>query len=394
MSHKKSMLRIGRRSLIFGLTLAVWLGQASLSKAQIIYNDPARINQSFIFLHWVLQGDTTDVSITQWVIPVAGMIPLADNTELRYYTAISGANASSDLFDRDISGLTDTRLHIARTLVEDRMLVAGGINIPTGQTGLDENQFELLHVLSAEKYNFPIKTYGEALGLYGEVLGASEAGRWIVGGGAGAYYSDSYTPVNNDISYQHGLRLYLTGSAETAAGESSIDRVKFDGVLILALADEADDQKVFKDGLQLDVSATGRRRLGQWVGSAQARLILRGKDQRLSQGGDLAAESYVSTGSEFRLSAQASYGLSDRWDGTLDVSGKFLAGNGYPEDDLLYDGGATLFGIGGWVHARLTPRTLAAFGLRKWFGNAAEGGLTEALDLNGWEITQGLTVIF
>ncbi len=394
MNHKRVVPGIYRRALIGSLVIAVWLGQAAIGEAQIVYNDPARINQSFVFIYWGLEGDTTDASISQWAFPVSGMIPLADNTELRYYTAFSGADASSSVFDRNISGFTDTRLHIARTLAEDRILITGGINLPTGQTKLNKKQFALLLDLSAEKSNFPVKTYGEALGFYGEVLGATEAGRWIIGGGGGVYYRGSYEPADDDISYRHGLRLYLTGSAEIAAGESTSDRVKFDGVLVIATADKANGNDVFKNGAQLDLSATGTRRLGRWVGSARARLIVRGKDQRLSQDGDLTAESHASTGSEFRFSASASHKLSGHWDGALDFSSKFLGGNGYPKDDLLYDGGATLIGVGGWVSARFSERTRAAFGLRKWFGNAAAGGLTESLSLSGWEITQSITVIF
>jgi len=61
---------------------------------------------------------------------------------------------------------------------------------------------------------------------------------------------------------------------------------------------------------------------------------------------------------------------------------------------LLYDGGATLIGVGGWIGAQFSETTAASVGLRKWFGNSALGGLTEALDLSGWEISQQITVIF
>jgi len=380
--------------LMAGIFLISGFGSPHESTAQIIYRDPARIDQSFVFLNWNLKGDTTDVSISQWVFPVSGMVPLGDNAELRYYTALSGAESSSEAFSRDLSGLTDTRIQLAHTLVGNQILVAGGINFPTGQTKLAKDQFELLRVLSAEKFNFPVKTYGEALGVYGEVLGATEAGRWTVGGGVGAYYSGEYEPTDDGISYRHGLRTYLTGSAETTAGETTVDRLKFDIMLVVAMADQANEQDVFQDGILFDIAATGTHRLGHWNGLAQARAILRGKDRRLSQTGNLAAESYASTGSELRLSAQASRQLGDRWVGTLGLASKFLMSNNYPETDLLHDGGATLIGIGGRLGAQFTAQTGATIGLRKWFGSAAAGGTTEALDLSGWEISQQISVIF
>jgi hypothetical protein len=394
MNHKYRQAPFSNIRLHIALVLLCWCWGTGSGAAQVVYNDPARINQSFVYLHWNLAGDTTEVSISQWAFPVSGMVPLGDDTELRYYTALSGADASSDLFNRDLSGMTDTRVHVARTLLEDQVLVAAGINLPTGHAKLGGDQLELLRVLSAEKYNFPVKTYGEGLGLYSEILGATETGKWIVGGGAGFYYSGSYQPADDDVSYQSGPRLYLTGSAEINTGENNIDRVKFGAVLVLALADQAGNRDVFRDGILFDLSATGTRRLGQWTTQAQARLIMRGKDQRLAQGGNLAAESYVSTGSEFRFAAEAHHHLSGRWYGNLDFSAKVVTANGYPQDDLLHDGGATLIGFGGGINARLSAAASAAFGLRKWFGNAAESGLTEVLDLQGWEISQHITVLF
>jgi len=370
------------------------LGSYICSHAQIIQDDPPRTGQSWVYLHWNLEGDSTDATISEWILPVTGMVPLAENTELRYFASLAGASASAATFERDLSGLTDSRIQISRALADDQFLVSFGINLPTGKNKLDQDQFEVLRVLSDEYYNFPLKSFGEGLNLYSEVLGAAFAGEWIVGGGLGVSYHGSYEPTDNGVSYQPGMRFYLTGSAEIVFNEQYAERLRFDGVLTVAAADQADDQDVFKDGPWVDLSASGTRKFGDWLGGADVRLILRGKDERVIDGGSLVAEEYASTGSEFRLRVQAARELTERLSGVVDVSTKFVGANSYPSDDLNYEGSATLFGLGGQVNGRLSKRIRGVFGLRKWFGSSDAGGRTEALDLSGWEIRQSLTMTF
>jgi|GEM_PF-2494542 len=393
MSREATSDSVGKPALLFGLMIASLLCTGPIAQAQVIYDDPTRLGQSFLYLHWNLKGDTTDASISEWVLPISGMIPFAENAELRYYTALAGTNGTGR-FDSDLSGLIDTRMHLARSFADDRLLVSLGVNLPTGRKKLDENQRKILRILSAEHFNFPVKTFGEGLGLYGEVLGATAAGEWILGGGVGVLYSGSYEPADDGVSYRPGVRVYFTGSAEIAGGENAANRLNLGGVFLLSAPDEADGREVFRDGAQLDLSASGTRRFGGWLGGMDLRLILRGKDERPTGEDILAVESYATSGSEFRVTLRAARELSARLSGMLDFSGKFYAANGYPKNDLNYEGGVSLYGIGGQISGRLSDRIRAGCGLRKWLGNSEEGGQTEALDLSGWEISQSITMTF
>jgi len=321
-------------------------------------------------------------------------VPMSDNTELRYYTALAGAGTTSNGFDRDLSGMTDSRIQLARSLADDQFLLSVGLNIPTGKKNLDSAQFGILQAVSAEYFNFPVKTFGEGLGYYAEFLGATQAGEWIVGGGVGALYSESYEPTDDGVSYRPGLRLYLTGSAEITTGESARDHIRLDGVFLMSAPDEADGKEVFKDGIQLDLSASGTRQFNDWSGGAGLRVILRGKDQRLTQESILATESYATSGSEVRFTLHLARELSNTISGMVDFTGKFVGVNGYPIDDPYYEGGASLFGFGGQLDGRLSDHTAVGFGVRKWFGNAEKTGRVEALDLSGWEISQNITITF
>jgi len=370
------------------------LGSFACAHAQIIQDDPPRSGQSLIYMHWNLTGDSTDATISEWVLPITGMLPLTENTELRYFAALAGASASDDTFDRDLSGLTDSRIQVSRALADNQLLVSFGLNLPTGQKKLEQDQFEVLRVLSDEYFNFPLKSFGEGFNLYSEVLGAAFAGEWIVGGGFGFSYNGSYEPTDNGISYRPGMRFYATGSAEIELSEQNAERLRFDGVVTFAAADQADGEDVFKDGPWVDLSASGTRRFGAWLGKADVRLIIRGKDERVIDGGSLVAEDYASTGSEFRLRLQAARELTECWSGAVDVSTKFVGANSFPSDDLNYEGSATLFGLGGQVNGRISKWMRGVIGLRKWLGSSEAGGRTEALDLSGWEIRQSLTITF
>jgi len=381
-----------RTLLGFGIFCVLFIGPSM--HAQVVSNDPARIRQTFMYLTWDLKGDSTDATVSEWVLPVSGMLPLAENTELRYYTSLAGAKTSSKKFDRDLSGLTDTRLQVTRSLADDRFLVSLGVSVPTGQKKLNRDQFEVLRVLSAEQFNFPLKTFGEGLGVYSEVLGVTETGSWILGAGAGALYSGSYKPADNDVSYRPGIRLYLTGSAQLATDETDRTNFRFDGVAMLAGTDEANDKKVFRDGPQVDLSASGTRRFDPWSTGVDLRTILRGKDKRLSDKGILAIEQHASSGNEFRGTVRLGRAISDNVAGQVDVSTKFVTANSYPKKDPAYEGTASLYGVGGQISGRLSDHASAGLGLRKWFGHTNAGGQTEALDLNGWEIAQHVTITF
>ncbi len=389
--RKRIRATCGRLAIV--LVVVLFLGIPA-ADAQIIYQDPARITQSAVYLHWNMTGETVDASVSEWVMPISGMVPVAANTELQYYTAVVGAQSSLPEIDQDLAGLTDTRLHLARSLAEDHLLVAGGVNLPSGQKELNPTEFALAQFIAEERFNFPLKVFGQGLGIYGEVLGAWAYEQWIFSGGGGLHYSGSYTPLDDDVSYQPGVRYYVTGSAQLTSAKRQSDYVRFDGVASIAAADQADDVDVFKDGTQIDVAALGARRFGQWHAQANVRLILRGKDKRLAEGGNLVVERNSSTGSEFRFRLQTGRPVYAGWQGSVDVSTKFLAANGYPEDDVLYDGGATLFGIGGTVAKKIRDQIHLQIGLRKWFGSAEKSGLTEALDLGGWELSERLTITF
>lgn len=394
MNHNTSNVGASKPGLAIGLAVVLLFSVGPAVQAQVVYGDPARVSQSFTYLHWNLKSDSTDASISEWVVPVSGMVPMSDNTELRYYTSLAGAGTSDNGFDHDLSGMTDSRIQLARSLAGDQFLLSVGLNIPTGKKELDSAQFDVIRAVSAEYFNFPVKTFGEGLGYYAELLGAAQTGEWIVGGGFGALYSEAYEPADDAVSYHPGLRLYLTGSAEIKTGENANNRVNIDGVLMVSAADKADDKEVFKDGIQLDFSASGIRRFNDWSGGAALRVILRAKDQRLTQERILATESYATNGSEVRFTLHWAREFSNTISGLADFTGKFVGANGYPKDDPQYEGGASLYGIGGQINGRFSNHAYAGFGVRKWFGNTKETGKVEALDLSGWEIAQSFTVTF
>ncbi len=378
--------------LLIGTLLVLVLVFGNQAVAQVIPDAPARVRQSLVYLTWDLDGDSTTASISEWIMPVSGMIPLSPEMELRFFTALAGATSSDDEFERDLSGLTDTRFQLVRALADQRFLVSVGINLPTGKKKLNTDQFEVLRVLSAEQFNFPIKTFGEGFGAFGEFLGAAPAGNWVLTGGIGAFLNGSYEPGNNGISYRPGSRIYLTGAADRPLGADG--RFRIDGVVVIAGTDQAEVNDVFKDGAQIDFSAVATQRWGIWQGAARARTILRGKDERLTEDGVMAGELHSSSGSELRLFGQLGRELSDKLTGFVDLSGKFSAANDYPVGDPGYEGAVSLFGLGGKIAGTLSERTTASLGVRKWFGSADEGGQNEALDLGGWEIMQSLTISF
>lgn len=373
------------------IVLAVSLVLPQMAQAQIVQGRPSIVGQQLAHLSWTLKGDTTDVTVSQWYLPILISASIAPKWELAFQSALAGSDANWAIENDKISGLSDTRLQVAHSLAADRVLVSAGMSLPTGKTELTPANRSLLPWLTADFFTFPLKYPGEGFNLFGEIGGAMPAGNWTLGVGAAVHYDGEYTPFEDGRKYQPGARLMLTGSA--AQDFSGKGRLALDVTAIFSGNDKANGEPVFADGTMYDIKLTGQRTTDRGQIDATLRAILRGKNKLLDpQGLDVVLEQNNTNGSDIRFGLRGRHALGHRLDGWLSVEARFLAANGYGPGDPLFEDAARITGFGGGIDMKFSPRATGGLGVRLWQGTSDGSSSYEPLDLSGVEIIQRLSV--
>jgi len=370
-----------------GLLAAVPLS----ASAQIVSGQPTTARQGFTYLSWGLEGDSTDLTVKQWYIPIVVNAAIQDNWELSVFSSVASSDADWDLADDKISGLTDSRIQIAHSLADDRILLSGGVSLPTGQTELNADKRSLVHWITADFFTFPVKYHGEGFNFYGGAAGATPAGSWVLGLAGAMHVMGKYTPYEDGPEYTPGSRFILTGSAERQwASQGGINA---DVSMVVSGNDQSDGVDVFSDGTMFDVQLRGRRNFDVSQVDVALRAILRGKNDVLDPArAELVREEKNTNGSDVRVHVTGRRELTESLAAWLSLETRFLAANGYDQDSPFFEDAARITGFGGGVDFQLSERAMAGLGIRIWSGSADGAATYEALDLKGFELIQRLTL--
>ena len=373
---------------IFALMIVV---AAAPVEAQIVHGQKPELTQGLTFLSWDVTGDTA-FTIQEWHVPVIVRAGLRENLELAVYGALVNAEADWNREDNDINGLTDAKVQVSASLMNDQLLLSGGLSLPTGQTELTRDEQALLSWLASDFLNFPIKNPGEGMNVFGQVGFATPAGQWVLGMSSAAYLAGKYTPYDNNHEYQPGSRYVFNAGAEREW--PSRHRASVDFIFIYSSDDKVDGKSIFRDGVQLDSRLSGRLAVGKGDLEGGIRYVLRAKDKTTGDGDALVSELNNRHGDDFRLYALGHLPLGGKLAGWASVDAKFLAANDYPPGHPFFEDKARLTGIGGGLDFGLGPRSKAGIGVKVWNGTS-DGALGQnQLDFSGLEITQYFSVTF
>ncbi|MBK8164352.1 MAG: hypothetical protein IPK64_00155 [bacterium] len=370
--------------------IARWLGAfllaapfaaAGPARAQVVYGTPPEIETGFVMTGWTLEQGDRKVTVRQVVAPLSGFLPLRDNAELRYFLARGSSQAEVDGDVHRLSGLSDLRFQFNRSLAQDRVFLALGLNLPTGKRGLDlESEWLVSHYLSQDFLSIPLRRLGAGLGLSFMAGGAVERGPFLLGATvayeiAGAY--ESYAGIDD---YDPGDQFNLSLRAETTR----------DGARAWAGFTYADYTGDTVDGvLVYDQNWYARTSLGVEKSTRHLRLETHGS--YLVRDGATTYDEAGAALNNLRLYGNELYwSISGAWLGGRQerpwhlgpvAAWRLIDGNEYGTGRAAV---LTLGVDGGFC---VSSRIRAGLGLRLYTGDAAGGGL----DLSGYQTS--LTVV-
>ncbi len=123
-----------------------------------------------------------------------------------------------------LSGISDVRVRATGTVLSDRLVFTGGLNVPTGQTSLSNREFAVLRIMAAPSLGLGSTPVGAgASGTMGLVF-ARRLGPWSMALGGSYEYRGSYQPVaalvagSPSADFQPGGVIRASLSADRTVG--------------------------------------------------------------------------------------------------------------------------------------------------------------------------------
>ncbi len=367
--------------LAFIVTLLSVLLGASAAFSQIVQGQPLTTGGRIIFSHFSLDNGTQKIEIDQFAIPVSGMIPLRDNTEMRFFIA----NTSNDLSDAtdeySVNGLGDFRVQVSQSLKEDKFLISAGVNIPTGKTKLDAaNEFPVMSYLSQNYIDMPIRRLGEGPG-FNLLIGAAQAwGEIRYGMTAMFQMYGKYKAYDGGGDYDPGDLFSVSVNADRR-WESLI--LGFNGIFSTYSTDKLDGKKIFAQSDQFDLRLNGVYRAGGVDIAGMMQFINRGRNTRYDSLGALY-DQLKFYGNEFAVGTSVSFMAAEALSLTPAAEFRFIGGNEYGFEK------SNLMGFGLEAQYRFSEMLDAVLGYKLYTGKADNSGI----DIGGYQLTAGFTAGF
>ncbi|HUQ83039.1 MAG TPA: hypothetical protein VM076_17940 [Gemmatimonadaceae bacterium] len=179
-------------------------------------------------------GSVALQSAAAWSLPIGGSVGFGERWTLDVSTAYASGTVKLATVDpslgRDeysLSGLTDIHTRLTGRLFGDNVIATLGLNVPTGTTELDAEQFAALRVLGAPALAMQTPALGTGVGGTAGIVVARQVGAWAWALGASYELRQSYTPIafatntaGPDVN--PGDALHLTLGADGLVGQNGM----------------------------------------------------------------------------------------------------------------------------------------------------------------------------
>jgi len=378
-----------RITMIIGLALLLLTAGASSSLAQVVYGQPTAGSFRFFYNSWQTEIDGVDTTLSQMMMPVTGFVPVRDNLDITFYAATSSNTLSTPDEDYKLSGLSDIRVQGRRSFLEDQVMVALGMNLPTGKKELNfTEEYLVLQGLARNFFEFPMRRFGEGFGFTLLVAGATAAGENTrLGAGLSYQYVGEYKPYDGNLDYNPGDILSLNISGELVNGPT---RWMANMIYSRYTTDETEGIETFRQTPQMDLRLSMNHGGDMISYGGMARFVLRGDNKAvLGTGSELASVKYY--GNEFELMSFLSWKASEKWYVAPSAEVRFIGGN-----DVDFNN-STVFGFGATAGRPINEHFNFDAGLKFYTGSATmsdqfiSGSPETDVNISGYQITVGLS---
>jgi hypothetical protein len=370
------------------LALALFGPPAARSEFQFAERSPGE------FRSWSLKDSTgAKETLSQFYFPVVATVHAGPTTEV----VLSGAGASASLDpgsggSSSLGGISDAQLQVFQRLSQGKLLLFGGISLPSGKTELSPEELEVSRALSHPLLGMRMRSYGDGLDLNGG------AGWWVpfrpgwrLGLGAGAKLPGSYTLLQGGGSYQPAPQGAVSLALETqnARWAESPRSAKLGFTYRFYGTDQLANTDVFQEGNELEIGLAGRIGLGALQCFAGSQVVIKNDNVSLMDQAGRAIEALKSNpGTSVRTRLGLWRPLSERLQlGARAVWRHF--GQSDRQDYRRRSINGDTFGVGPQLQLAVGGQHSLNLGALYLTGTAGEGN--DQVDLSGYAVSFGFT---
>lgn len=346
----------------------------SVSKGQIVYNQPYSSQIHFYYSKWSLENPVSDSQsdIAQKTALISGFLPLRNNFEARYYLVTASNNLDINNIESELAGFGDLRVQFSHSFSSDRLLLSAGFNLPTGKQELDTGEeMRVIEFLSRDYFSFPLRRYGEGLGFNLLAGGATKLGPIKCGITASYHYTGTYEPYINYGDYNPGNTLSLGANANF-----SLNQINYTAQCnyLVSGTDKLDENDIYKQAPQLISRLSATFTDQSYRATLGTRIIIRGRNTRYSPTDGVIESQLKKYGDEFDFFFNFDYTNWKNWLLSIHVATRQISsGEEAMDRSSIYDSGLNLsrkisdnlsFNIGGIYHMGSTEMddiTLSGF---------------------------------
>lgn len=165
-------------------------------------------------------------SVSQFAFPLVVLLPFGEKFSMDVSTAFATSTVKANgATVSEISGLTDTQIRGNYRIGADNVLLTFGINLPTGQYGVDQDQLDAAGQIGNDFLYYPISSMGNGLAMTGGVAFARPVGSWNLGLGASGRKSTEFavfTDTASDYRFTPADEYRLSLNADRPAGDGAV----------------------------------------------------------------------------------------------------------------------------------------------------------------------------
>ena len=319
---------------------------------------------------WKINDSTAFSEFTN--IISAGYNPL-ENTSLGLVTryASVGGDVSS------LSGLSDIQLMVKQKLPDENLTFDGGLNIPSGKTKLNPDEFLTSRIISQELFDMRTSNFGQGLnGFLGVTWLHQISDAVVIGTGISYQLKSEYQPLSDSPQkYTPSNEVSLTAGLDIKLSETQTITGDFTGIFYGS--DKLDGKEIFSSGNRLIFNTMYR----QFFGFNFLSVYLLYRDVAL----DKLEGVYAVLDNEKITPNQFYFGVSFN----QRINSRFSLGYGIftstYEKTAAYFSGYTLYGLNLAPEFTFSPAVSIPVRLKYAFGSAKD-----KTDLTNFEISAGI----
>lgn len=323
-AHEVSGFGIFPRARLPLTGLAALLGACGLWATSASATMRGQVSLPLSYRSWTLESDSTHVktTVTQFHAPLETGLALGANVDL--LVAAAGASSHLDLAGGDtvsLDGASDVAAQVVWRGFGDRVLLQGGVNLPSGKRELNVTQFNLARLLGQPILGFRLDEYGRGFDwTAGSAVSLPVADRVLLALGVGYVEHGEYRLLAEGAEYRPGAEASVSLGLDSGLDGRGHAPVRADLTYRTYSRDELGPSVVFEEGDQFEAQLEARPALN----TIRPRLLLRAvrKNDNLSHGphGDEIGSLKTRAGNQLYAALGASRSLGERVELGLDAS--------------------------------------------------------------------------